>query len=152
MHAAAWQVLADDWTGDDALKDQVKSVVARTGAEAFSERRAALRDLRNLGEKAALVLMKTDRNGLSVEQTNAINTFLAPYMPLSETETKHLGGDPTFLLNLQYSDDVDLRKLAAARLTKVLRKPVGFDPAAADAVRIAGVEKLRSTVTPTTQP
>ncbi|MBV8779981.1 MAG: hypothetical protein JO353_01160 [Phycisphaerae bacterium] len=150
--ASAWQTLADDWKPTAELTAQVNQLIAQTGADEFSQRRAALRSLQSLGEPAALLLMRTDRGKLSAAQNAAIDTFLAPFLPLSANEAKRSGRDPIFLLDVQYCDDANVRTLAAARLTAILGKPLLFDPASPASQRLGGVEEMRSALTaPSTQ-
>ena len=150
--ASAWQVLAADWTPEPATVQQVKSLVQQTNADAFSDRRAALQSLHNLGEQGALVLMRMDRAGWSAEQGSAIDTLLTPYLPLSAQDVAKMGNDASFLLNLQYIDDATVRSLAAARLTKVIGHAISFDPKAENAVRLPAVEQMRSALNATSQP
>ena len=150
--ASAWQVLAADWAPDSATVQQVKSLVQQINADAFADRRAALQSLHNLGEQGALVLMRMDRAGWSAEQSSAIDTFLTSYLPMTAQEAARMGNDASFLLNLQYLDDVNVRTLAATRLAKVIGRPISFDPKAGNAVRLPAVEQMRSALNATTQP
>jgi hypothetical protein len=147
--AAVWQSLAEDWKPDDALSQRVRAAIAKFDAEDFQERQSASHDLREIGEPAALTLMQMDRSKMSPGQSSGIDTFLAPYLPLSPQDAKRLGKDVTFLLDGQYCSDLPLRKIAAARLAKLTGKPIGFDPAADDDTRLAQVARLREP--PTTQ-
>ena len=150
--AAAWQVLADDWTQDHQLIGPVKQAIVKFDSEEFQVRRSAAQDLHQMGEPAALTLMRVDRSNFTAAQNSGVDTFLAPYLPLSPGDAARLGRDPNFLLDVQYCSDVSLRKLAATRLAKLTGKPLGFDPAADDQTRLEQVARLRSdppTTTPT---
>jgi hypothetical protein len=141
--AALWQALAEDWKPDDALTRRVQAAIAKFDAEDFQERLSAFRDLRAIGEPAALTLMHMDRSKLSAGQSSGVDTFLAPYLPLSPQDAQRLGKDVTFLLDGQYCGDVSLRKIAAARLAKVTGKAIGFDPSADDETRLGQVARWR---------
>jgi hypothetical protein len=147
--AAVWQVLADDWKPDDALNNSVDEAIAKFNAEDFRVRQSAAHSLHELGEPAALALMHTDRSKFSAAQSSGVDTFLAPYLPLSPDEATRLGKDRDFLLDSQYCGDLALRKLAAARLARVTGRPLEFDPAADDDARVAQIARIREAV-PTT--
>jgi hypothetical protein len=94
--------------------------------------------------------MHMDRSKFSAAVNSGVDTFMAPYLPLSPEEADRLGKDRNFLLDSQYSSDIALRKLAAARLAKVIGQPVGFDPAADDATRLTQVRSVRQQNAPAT--
>jgi hypothetical protein len=140
---AVWQVLADDWTPDEKLTQTVREAVAKFDADDFRERQSAGHTLHELGEPAALALMHIDRSKFSPAVNSGVDTFMAPYLPLTPPMAKKMGTDRGFLLDSQYCTDVILRKLAAARLAKVTGEPLGFDPAAEDDKRLPQVEQIR---------
>jgi hypothetical protein len=146
--AAVWQALSDDWQPDSGLVKQVTDAVANFDADDFRQRESAGRSLRQLGEPAALTLMHMDRSKFSVAVNSGVDTFLAPYLPLSRDEAKRLGKDRDFLLDSQYCDDSALRKAAAARLANLTGQPLGFDPAADTDTRLAQVRALRNQNSP----
>jgi hypothetical protein len=139
----AWQVLGDDWKADAGLTARVREAIGKFDADDFRQRQSAGQVLHEMGEPAALVLMKMDRSGFSAAVNSGVDTFLAPYLPLAAEEAGKLGRAQNFLLDVQYLNDVELRKLAAARLAKVTGGPVGFDPGAGEEVRLAEVQKAR---------
>jgi hypothetical protein len=141
--AAVWQALAEDWTPDGDLIKRVNEAIAKFDADDFRERQSAAHSLHEMGEPAALALMHMDRSKFSAGVNSGVDTFLAPYLPLSPEEAQRLGRDRDFLLDSQYSGDLALRKLAAARLAKVSGEPVGFDPAADEDTRLAEVRRVR---------
>jgi hypothetical protein len=149
---AAWQVLAADATVDRQVAMKVEQALAKLDAQSFQEREGALSALQELGEPAALVLMRADRSKLSPDKQSGVDSFLAPYLPLSADDAKRLGQDKTFLLNALSADDVELRKLAWARLQKIARPPMSYDPTADDTKRAAQLAALREALVPSTNP
>ena len=87
---AVWQALAEDWNPDAAIIGRVKEAIAKLEAEDFQARQSAGQSLRQMGEPAALMLMRMDRSQLSAAQNSEIDTFLAPYLPLSPAEVLRL--------------------------------------------------------------
>jgi hypothetical protein len=148
--AAVWQALAEDWTPTDSLMDSVKEAIAKFDSDDFQQRRSAAHALHLMGEPAALTLMRMGRSGdrskFSAAVSAGADTFLAPYLPLSPQEAKRLGNDRDFLLDSQYSSDLELRKLAAVRLAKVTGRPVGFDPAGDEQTRLEAVRRARQEI------
>jgi hypothetical protein len=149
--AAAWQVLGEGVPADAAVTAKVKELLPKLGSETFTDRRSAMQSLHALGEPAARVLMKMNSTGWSLEQSNAIDTFLGPYEPLDSKESSSLANDPGYLLSVQYCDDAVLRSLAAARLTKVLGRSLTFDAQSPEAIRVPAVDAFRKTL-PATRP
>lgn len=149
---AAWQVLAADAKVDPQVAAKVELALAKLDAQSFQEREGALSALQELGEPAALVLMRADRSKLSPDKQSGIDSFLAPYLPLSADDARRLGQDKTFLLNALSADDVELRTLAWARLQKVAKPLASYDPSANDAKRAAQVAALREALVPSTSP
>ena len=148
----AWQVLAADATIDPQLVAKVNDAVTKLDAPNFQEREGALSSLQELGEPAALALMRADRSKLSPDKQSGVDSFLAPYLPLSADDAKRLGQDKTFLMNVLSTDDAELRRLAWARLQKIAHPPVQFDANADDSTRATQLSKLRDTVIDTTPP
>jgi hypothetical protein len=149
--AAVWQALADDWKPDEGLIPRVEAAIARFDSDDFQVRQSAAHSLHQLGEPAALALMRMDRTKLSAAQRSGVETFLAPYLPLSPDEANRLGKNRNFLLDSQYCEDPALRSLAAARLAKMTGQPIGFDPAADEQTRLTQIDHIRQSG-PTTSP
>lgn len=144
---AAWQVFIDDYAPDAATVERVNAVAKRLDAEDFRDREAALAALADIGQPAALVLMKADRSSMSPEKQSSVDTFLAPYLPLGAEEVKRLRESRTFLLDALSLDDASLRSLAWKRLSAVANvPPTAFNPNAEEASRIAAIAKLRATI------
>jgi len=142
---AAWQVLGANAKVDPQAAAKVEQALAKLDAQSFQEREAALAALQEIGEPAALVLMRADRSKLSADKQSGVDSFLAPYLPLSPEDVKRMSEDKSFLLNVLSADDLELRRLGWDRLAKITGTPNAFDPAADDATRAAQVAKLRET-------
>ena len=110
-----------------------------------------MKSLRELGQPAVLVLTRTSRDGWNVEQSSAVDSYLASIQKMSPEQVAQLRSDPQFLLDVQYCDDVTLRTLAAKRLHQLVGQPVEFDPKAPDDSRLAAVEVFRRKL-PATRP
>ena len=150
---AAWQVLGATYTPPPDVAKQVDAVLARLDADDAKVREAAAKELEQLGQPAALVLMKRDRAKLSEEQLSRVETFLAPYKPLSDDEAVQRREDPEFLLMALSSDEPELATRALDRLKQVAKQPINFDPKATGAARFEAIAKLRAQLIPsTTQP
>ena len=124
---AAWQVMADDRPVDPATAAATDAVMKDLGAESFSQRERAAAELRKLGEKAAIYLMKQRPGNLSLEQEMRVDLFLVPYRPLSADQVTRLGRDPTFLIDCLYNNDAALKKLIVRRLEKITGREIDFD-------------------------
>ena len=149
---AAWQVLAADFRPDDATAARVNEAANRFDSDDFQTREGALAALQEIGQPAALVLMRADRRGMSPEKSGGIDAFLAQYLPLPADEAARLRGDPNFLLDTLAVDDPTLRRLAWNRLKSVANPTVQFDPDADPAQRTAAIAKLRAAVSVTSSP
>jgi hypothetical protein len=147
----AWQVLGGQGgRGDDALREQIDKVVAQFNAEDFRARRTAMDDLRKLGQPAALVLMKTDRTAMSPQQRVEIDRFLAEFVPLDPQQSQELAENKSFLLDVLYSDDPALRKLALDRLGKLTGQAVELDSTPEPQSRTRAIAALRDQLLPMT--
>jgi hypothetical protein len=152
---AAWQVLADDATLDPAIVERVNAAALKLDAESFRDREAALTALQEIGQPAALVLMKADRHAMSPEKQSNVDTFLAPYLPLAADEARRLRDDPHFLLDCQSLDDATLRALAWKRFKSAANPKLQYEPHADAATRAASLSRLRASLrrhTPATAP
>jgi hypothetical protein len=94
--------------------------------------------------------MRADRSKLSPDKQSGVDSFLAPYLPLSADDAKRLGQDKTFLNERPQHRRAELRRLAWARLQKIAHPPVQFDADADDSTRATQLSKLRDTVIDTT--
>ncbi|MCS7032840.1 MAG: hypothetical protein NZ561_02470 [Phycisphaerae bacterium] len=111
----AWLVLE---TADPPpqVAGRVAELVHQLNAEAYSARRAAADELAKLGPAGALALRRVDRARLSEEQRQAIETILAGYGELSESQRAELASDPLFLIGVLYSEERPLWPTAIERL------------------------------------
>lgn len=142
--SAAWQVLADDWPVQPQVTEQILRILPQLDAEPWRARDAASSDLASLGLQGATAILRLDRRGLTFEQNVRLDEVVSRFRRLPETDARHLGDDPQFLLDCQYSADKTVRQLAAARLTHVLAHPLALDPDAPDAERNAQADALRA--------
>ncbi len=142
--AAAWQVLAPYAEPDPATADRVLRLLRDLDADAFDVRRQAAdalaAALADAGRDAAVVLMRQDPASLSAEQASALDALLAEHRPLPPAEAQALADDPDFLARVLLIDDDALRRLAKARLERLIGRPFLFAPGP-DAAR--QVENLR---------
>lgn len=142
----AWQALAADYVIEPAMLDRVNTLVTKLDADSYEERQNALAGLREIGQPAAIILMRADRAAMSPEKQSSVDEFLAQFIQLSPDEAKAIRDNPTFLLDVLTSDDVELRKLAWERLKQLTNTPVEFDPRGEDSERNAAIDKLRASV------
>lgn len=146
--ALAWQVLGGDAKPDRALAARVDALVRQMDAESYRDRAAAADTVRELGGPAAIVLMHADRTSLSDEQRTRIADALSLYRTLSDPEAAKLGANPDFLVDCLEMPDVELRRLAMARLEKTLGRKIAFEPGGTEAARASAIENLRSDLHP----
>jgi hypothetical protein len=147
---AAWQVLGATHTPPADLAKQVDAVLARLDADDAKVREAAAKELEQLGQPAALVLMNRDRSKLSEEQLSRVETFLSAYKPLSDEEAARMRDDPEFLLMALSSDEPELANRALDRLKEVAKQPIAFDANATGTARFDAIAKLRTQLLPAT--
>ncbi|HLL91124.1 MAG TPA: hypothetical protein VK324_17625 [Tepidisphaeraceae bacterium] len=156
--ALAWQVFADQRQTDDATRAAVEALVARLGADRATDRAAAAAELKEMGPKGAVALMRLDRSALSAEQNTRIDELLAPFQPADPARTLALAADADFLVDCLYLDDPALRTAAVARLSEIAGRPVKFDITARGRARSEAVEQVRQSLhrdgaqTPATPP
>jgi hypothetical protein len=115
----AYQALQQFFPADTTLPPELESVVKRLDADSFADRQAALRRLHELGDTAATDLMRHPLTNLTPEQKARVDSFLAPFHPLSEDQANALRGDKDFLLDCQFSSDALLRRVAAEQLQRI---------------------------------
>jgi hypothetical protein len=148
----AWQVFPGAFTPQPAVIESVRALVKQLDAQNFRQREAASRELEALGQPAALVLMHSPRQGLSEEQINRIDTFVAKYKPASDEEAARLRGSRDFLLDCLSSREPAIRTAALKQLRIVTRVAIEFDVNARPDIRAAALAKLRQSIgTPTTR-
>ncbi len=150
---AAWQVLGGTHNPPPEVAQQVDALLVRLDADDAREREAALKELEKLGQQAALVLLKHDRAALSEEQQSRVETFLAPYKPLTDDEAARMQDDTEFLLTALSAEEPELTVRALDRLKKIAKQPIAFDATATGNARADAIAQLRATLLPaTTQP
>jgi hypothetical protein len=150
----ALQVVAGQVPDDPTLKAKVDAAVAKFDADNFQQREKASKELHQLGQPAAMLLMRADRTGWSIDKTTGVDEFLANYKALPQTQTRDLKSDPAFLINCLYSDDAAVREGAARQLEKLVGPdhPFKIDPNAPFEKREEQIDRLFERFLPTTQP
>ena len=124
----AQQVLGAKSKAGEELIKKVNAVLAKFDSDQFQARESAAKELQSLGGEAALYLRNADRSGWSQEQINGVEAFLASFSTIPHEEAKKLAASPAFLLDVLYSEDVNLREAAIEQLKKVAEgKPIEFD-------------------------
>ncbi|MBC8109038.1 MAG: hypothetical protein H7Z14_20800 [Anaerolineae bacterium] len=142
----AWQVLAGDYTIEPATLEKVNRLVTKLDADSYEDRQTALAALREIGQPAAIILMRAERAAMSPEKQSGVDTFLAPFIQLTSDEVKSMQDSTTFLLDALTIDDVELRKLAWERLKSITGTNVEFDPRGEDSQRAAALNQLRASL------
>lgn len=150
----AWQVLAADWPVDDQTRRQVMQALPALDDPRSSVRNEATQSLAGMGREAASAIMKLDRSKLSREQNLRLDEVVSRLCRMSERAAKRLEADPDFLLDCAYSDDLTVRRLSAARLTRLVGHPLDLDPEASDRTRVEKADQVRMQLHPpaTTRP
>jgi hypothetical protein len=144
----AWQVLASNSAADPVMTQRINDIIKRLDADSFRDRQAALAELKQIGQPAAMNLSKMDRGKLSVQQNAAIESFLVEFAPLASEEMPALIDDKGFLLDVLYNDDPTLRKLALERLSKLTGRHIELDANLDTAARSDAIAKLRKELFP----
>jgi hypothetical protein len=139
----AWQVFNDEWKGSAGVNDQIKAILPKLDADNYQQRQSAQQALVKLGPEAALMIYRMDRKGLSDEQNQQLDALLSRYAFLSREEAQRLSSDVDFLLDCMYSDNPEVRAIAARHLEATLKQDVKFDPNDDYDTRVKRVETLR---------
>ena len=123
---------------------------AQLASRRFDERRAAERQLRELGQDAVVYLSRLDHRHLDLEQRMRVRRIL---MSLTgETDDSPLRvvswliDDKSAWLTLLSASDLKYRSVAARHLSQLIGKEVEFDPLADEAIRHAQIKRLRHVV------
>jgi hypothetical protein len=140
----AWQVFCDEWKGNEILAKQIRALLPDLDADSYMRRDAARQAIQKLGPDAALVIYRMDRKGLTAEQNSQLDAILAGHSFLSRAEARRLLTDTDFLLDCMYSDDAQVRSVAAKHLQETLKREVAFDPKEDYDARVARVEVIRN--------
>jgi len=149
----AWQVLARHWTEPPGLRGKIIALLPRLDADDFRDRRAAAKELQQLGQPAAMILNTLDRKTLSPEQVSRIDAIEKAVLPLAPDEAPKLASDRDYLVNLLYNDDPALTSAVLKRLGELSSGPKKFDPAARGDARLRAVDALWTTeLQPATRP
>ncbi|MBX3413871.1 MAG: hypothetical protein KF708_14365 [Pirellulales bacterium] len=130
-------------------REQWSQLVAQLGSDAFAERRAADRLLRQVGQAIIPYLDSLDSGRLDAEQRFRIRRIVGD---LANDEAEDLparvmqsaAADPRAWLTLLDRPDESLRRLALAQMQELLGEPLEFDPAGEVAQRDEQIAQLRT--------
>ncbi|MDB5322332.1 MAG: hypothetical protein JWN40_3963 [Phycisphaerales bacterium] len=139
----AWQVFSEEWKGDQEIAAKLKALLPGLEGDAYSDRETARQAIRKLGSEAALVIYRMDRSGLTPEQNCQLDSVLSTYSFMSRPEAQRLTSDVDFLLDCLYSDNPEVRGIAARHLKQTVHRDVAVDPKTDYDTRVAHVEALR---------
>jgi hypothetical protein len=141
---AAWQALAEEWPISPVVASKVENLLPDLNSRNWQTRHTAEKNLARLGRDGATVIMRHSRSGLSLEQNARLDELLSHFQPLSADQVRKLSVSPEFLLDCEYCDDATVRRLAAARLAKILGHPLSFNVDLPDAQRGEAIEQIRA--------
>lgn len=150
-------VTVDPWVARQALADPVPAdrlpgvvagLVRRLGDPSPKARERASLDLAALGPEGMSALQAVDRDGLSPQQSTAVDVLLKQHEPAPRVDTDRLREDVDFLCDCLYSPDRDVAAGALRRLGELAGRRVAVDPSATPAERFRQVEALRGDVAP----
>lgn len=144
----AWQVFAEHWPTDEALKRKVEAILPDLDAADRVAREGAGERVARLGPDAALVLMQLDRRALSAEQNSRIDALIRKHAPLSRSAAVKLRKDVRFLLDCLNSDEPRVRAAALSSLRDACPEPIDFDADLPVPARGAAVAALREKLVP----
>jgi hypothetical protein len=118
----------------------VAELLRDLGSDQYTRREAADRQLRESGQPIMPLLRGIDRQRLDAEQAFRVRNILRsmsgdPREDSAERVALWLAGDPTIWLALLERDDPSVQRWAAQELSRLLEKPVKFDPDADAAAR-----------------
>lgn len=149
----AWVALGPAGPTDPAMIERIKPLVARLDADDYKQRTQAKKELTDLGRPAALALASLDRDKLSLQQRTEIANLLEQSLPVPEEELRGLGTNPSFVLDMLYTQDKALESAAKERLAKLTGKSITLPPTTSPSDRDAAIARLRDQLLPpTTQP
>lgn len=142
----AWQVLYDGWQAPPNIAGRVRPLLEQLNEDTYARRADADRQLRELGEDAALYLLSADGAAWSAEQKARVNAITAPYRQLTAEQARAMGNDADFLLDCLDTADAALKQAALARLQKLVGRKVEFDATADGDARSHAVDQLRQQI------
>jgi hypothetical protein len=140
----AWQVFSEEWKGDQEIAEKLKALLPGLEGDVYADRETARQAIRKLGPDAALVIYRMDRGTLTPEQNCQLDSVLAAYSFMSRPEAQRLTTDVDFLLDCLYSDNPEVRTIAARHLRQTVHREVKVDSKDDYDTRVAHVEALRA--------
>ena len=144
----AWQVFAEHWPADAALKEKVGAILPDLDAADRVVREGAGERLAQIGPDAAMVLMQLDRRPLSAEQNSRIDAIIRRHAPLPPSAARKMRKDVRFLLDCLNSDEPRVRAAALSSLRDLCPEPIEFDADLPVPARGAAVAALREKLVP----
>lgn len=135
---------------EDELRDRARwdELIQQLADDRFSQREAADRELRQIGQVALAHLERLDRETLDAEQFYRVRRIVQTLSQRTDTDSpqhvaRRLAGDPAIWLVVLSRDDQAARQTALHWLESLLEKPVEFDTAADPEVRAEQLARLR---------
>ena len=131
-------------------RGRLAHLVQALGNPHYSQRRAAARELAEIGEPALMYLAGLHRQDLDAEQWQRVQVLLSSLAgdreDTPERSVAWLVGDLQVWLGLAARDDLATREAATAELRLLIDGPVELDPAAAPAERAAQWKQLEARI------
>jgi hypothetical protein len=120
--------------------EAIQTLVTDLGGETFAEREMAERQLTAVGSQVVTWLRRLDLANLDAEQRFRIRRIMDDFGDAQTEDTSNfavrwLAVDPQTWALLLNRDDMKLRQLALEKLTKLVNRPIQFDPTADDTTR-----------------
>lgn len=124
-----------------------QQLVEQLGSARFSERRAAERQLREAGPAVVAYLRRVDLDSLDAERRVRISRLLESLSSTADDTPQRIAtwliDNPTIWLAILQSEDASRRRTATAHLSRLLDRPIDFDPDADAAQREKQLSQLR---------
>lgn len=140
----ARQVFPERWQPDETVAREVQRLLPALDAEHGPDREAASAEMAELGEAAALVLLRLDRAPLTAEQNTRIDVLLRRHALLRAADARRRRRDVSFLLDCLNSDDSITRAAGLDHLREAVSEPVEFDSELPVPARGGAVAALRA--------
>jgi hypothetical protein len=137
-------VFADESPVAPAVAANVSKLVDQLNADAYTDREAADKELRDAGADAVISLLKMDRTPLSPEQNARIDAILRRENIPSSQEIEQYRHDAHFLLNCQLCSNPDVRAAALKVLIQLEGHHLPISATGNYSQRAQGIEAVRS--------
>lgn len=151
--SVAWLALRFAAPQDPQMLAKVTPLVAQLDSPNFQDRRAAAEQLMAVGETVLVTLTSLDKSKLSAQQQSEIAAIVEELSPLSQDELRILADNKSFLIDVLYTGDPQLRKAAIDRLSKLTERPIELPAATNRRDHDQAIARLRDQfLPPSTQP